>query len=201
MAQVVADQRWRCLTYCLMTNHYHLLIQLQAPNLSEGMRRLNGEFACMFNERHERVGHLFERRFWSEVVVRDSHLLTLARYIALNPVRANLCRTARDWPWSAHRALLGDRPREFVDVNAILGYFDANPEIAVRRYANFVNDEVADTAIDPELVALLAQPDRDQAIARAHVELGYTIHAIADAIGCHPKTIRRRLAAVVPKGV
>jgi putative transposase len=64
LADVVTDQRWRCITYCLMTNHYHLVIELQEPNLSDGMRRLNGEFARTFNERYERVGHLFERRFW-----------------------------------------------------------------------------------------------------------------------------------------
>jgi DNA-directed RNA polymerase specialized sigma24 family protein len=86
-------------------------------------------------------------------------------------------------------------------VEAILAHFDGNPAIAARRYADYVEDATAETTIDRELVMLLAQADRDRAILRAHLELGYTIREIADALRCHPKTVRRRLAAVVREGV
>jgi REP element-mobilizing transposase RayT len=144
LADVVTQQRWRCVTYCLMTNHYHLVIRLEEPNLSVGMQRLNGEYARSFNERHGRTGHLFEKRFWSEVILRETQLLNLARYIALNPVRASLCRAPRDWLWSAHRTLLGECSPGFVDVEAILCHFDADPERAVRGYADYVDRDVDD---------------------------------------------------------
>lgn len=135
LRQVVRATRWRCLSYCLMGNHYHLLMQLREPNLSVGMQTLNGDYARLFNRRHDRCGHLFQGRFWSKPVRKDAHLVALARYIALNPVHANLCRTPEQWRWSAHRALVGEKPADFVDVRAMLSYFDPDFERARLRYA------------------------------------------------------------------
>jgi putative transposase len=96
---------WRCHAYCLMSNHFHLLVETKHPNLSRGMQRLNGLYAQGFNERHRRVGHLFQGRFWSSVIETDDHLAGVALYVLHNPVRAGLCELATDWPWSGGELL------------------------------------------------------------------------------------------------
>lgn len=111
--QVVRRCEWRTLAYCLMTNHFHLLIETPAPNLSLGMHRLNGEYAKYFNERHSVDGHLFDRRFESRLIDTEEYLADALRYIAFNPVKAGLCAHPRDWPWSSfyrvERSFLFDR--------------------------------------------------------------------------------------------
>jgi len=88
LAQVVDRYGWLCHAYCLMDNHYHLLIETPQPNLSLGMRQLNGRYTQMYNRRHERVGHLFQGRFTAILVEKEAHLMELCRYVVLNPVRA-----------------------------------------------------------------------------------------------------------------
>jgi putative transposase len=96
----VRRYRWRCYAYCLMTTHYHLLVGSSREALSDGLRRLNGFHAQAFNKRHGRRGHLFGDRFSAFVVEGDEYFEAASRYILLNPVRAEMCATARDWPWS-----------------------------------------------------------------------------------------------------
>ena len=91
LAETCARYDWLVGTYCLMGNHYHLLMETPLPNLPSGMRQLNGVFTQRYNKRRGRVGHLFQARYTSILVERDSHLLTLVRYVAWNPVRAGLC--------------------------------------------------------------------------------------------------------------
>jgi len=88
-------------------HHYHLLIETLQPTLSRGMREVNGVYTQAFNRRHDRVGHVLQGRYKAILVDKDSYLPELARYIVLNPVRARLCETAGDWPWSSHRAVMG----------------------------------------------------------------------------------------------
>jgi putative transposase len=89
---------WACHAYCLMDNHYHLLIETPNANLSRGMRQLNGVYTQTFNRAHNRVGHVFQGRYKSILIDKHSYLLELARYIVLNPVRANMVPLAADWP-------------------------------------------------------------------------------------------------------
>jgi len=96
---------WRCHAHCLMGTHYHLVLEASTVRLSEGMRRLNGDYARRFNRRHGRRGHLFEERFSSYVLHDEGHLEAAVEYILQNPVQAGLCRQARDWRWSAAAAL------------------------------------------------------------------------------------------------
>jgi putative transposase len=91
---------WRCYAYCLMTTHYHLLLGSTRGALSSGLRRLNGFHAQGLNKRHGRRGHLFGDRFSAFIVEGDEYLEAASRYILLNPVRAGLCATAAEWPWS-----------------------------------------------------------------------------------------------------
>ena len=104
---VVTRYHWICRAYCLMANHYHLLVETPKANLSIGMRQLNGIYTQSFNRRHNRVGHLFQGRFKAILVERDSHLLELCRYIVLNPARVMSGAKASTWKWSSYRATAG----------------------------------------------------------------------------------------------
>lgn len=92
---------WRCHAHCLIGTHYHLVLEATTERLSEGMRRLNGDYARRFNRRHGRRGHLFEERFSSYVIGDERHLAAAVEYVLQNPVRAGLCEHAQAWQWSA----------------------------------------------------------------------------------------------------
>ena len=101
----------RYLVWLVMDNHYHLLIETPEANLSKGMRQLNGVYTQSFNYAQNRVGHVFQGRYKAILVDKDNYLLELARYIVLNPVRARMVRSAREWPWSSYRATVGQQPK------------------------------------------------------------------------------------------
>ena len=141
LAQVVKRFNWLCYAYCLMDNHYHLLIQTPDGNLSKGMRQLNGVFTQLSNRRHQRVGHLFQGRFKAILVDADAYLLELARYIVLNPVRAGMKKKPENWPWSSYRASQGlAAAKEFLAVDGLLAQFAQRRGTAQARYAQFVSD-------------------------------------------------------------
>ncbi len=139
LSDAVKRYGWTCHAYCLMSNHYHLLIETPDTNLSRGMQFLNGVYTQWFNRRHQRVGHLLQGRFKGILVEKESHLLELARYIVLNPVRAKMVRSVRDWPWSSYRATSGqvDVP-DFLTIDWILSQFDSDREPAIYAYRKFV---------------------------------------------------------------
>ena len=91
---------WRMHALCLMTNHYHLVVEATRPQLSGGFHRLNGVYAQRFNHRHDRRGHLFGDRFWCAVIDSDEYLAAVCRYVLANPVRAGLCELPADWTWT-----------------------------------------------------------------------------------------------------
>jgi len=140
LEQVVELLGWHCHAYCLMTNHYHLLVQTLEADISQGMQRLNGAYAKSFNWRHGYEGHLFERRFHDELVEGHAHLLELTRYIVLNPVRAGIVGTAERWQWSSYDATIGKRPQPaFLTTNWVLSLFSGDPSRARKLYADFVS--------------------------------------------------------------
>lgn len=141
LAKVVERCGWRCHAYCLMPNHFHLVIETPEPNLSYGLQLLLGTYAQWFNHRHGFTGHVFQGRFHSVLVESEEHLIELARYIVLNPVRAGLCEKPEDWPWSSYRAVVTRvSPPRFLTVNFLLGHFGRDPERAREGFETFVFD-------------------------------------------------------------
>lgn len=143
LEQVVNQFNWICHAWCLMDNHYHLLIQTPDGNLSKGMRQLNGVYTQAGNRRHRRVGHLFQGRFKAILVDRDAYLLELSRYVVLNPVRAGLVKSPADWPWSSYRASVGlEPPASWLAVDGLLAQFAEKRSLAQQRYAQFVAEGI-----------------------------------------------------------
>ncbi len=103
LASVVADYGWDMHSMCLMTTHYHFVVETPREQLSLGMHRLNGRYAQLFNKKFKRTGHLWGDRFWSRVVEDDDYLADVCAYVINNPVRAGLVARPQDWPWSASR--------------------------------------------------------------------------------------------------
>ena len=140
LGKVVSRYGWTCHAYCLMSNHYHLLIETPSPNLSRGMQLLNGIYTQRFNREHKRTGHVFQGRFKAILVEKESHLLELTRYLALNPVRANMVRSAREWPWSSYRATVGQvAAPDFLTLDWTLSQFGSERARAIRAYRVFVS--------------------------------------------------------------
>jgi putative transposase len=143
LEQTIARFNWLLHAYCLMGNHYHLMIETTEANLSAGMRQLNGIYTQRFNRRHHRVGHVFQGRFKAIVVDRDSYLLELCRYVVLNPVRARMVGRAQDYQWSSYRATAGLSPAPgYLTCDWILGQFGRHQSAAQKRYRAFVAEGI-----------------------------------------------------------
>ncbi|QBQ54057.1 transposase [Nitrosococcus wardiae] len=141
LGEVCERFNWVLHAYCLMDNHYHLLVETPDGNLAKGMRHLNGVYTQRFNARHKRVGHVFQGRYKAILVQKKAYLLELARYIVLNPVRARKARSAKDWPWSSYRATagLGKGPM-WLHSKWILSAFSRRKGEAIKRYRAFVSE-------------------------------------------------------------
>lgn len=133
--------RWSCRSYCLLSTHYHLLVETPQADIAAGIQYLNGRYAQWANWLRRERSHVFEGRYGAVLVKTESHALEVHRYIALNPVRAGLVRDPEDWPWSSMRALLGrEPPPPFLDAAAVLQLFGPNTWVARRRLRSFVRD-------------------------------------------------------------
>jgi putative transposase len=131
---------WICHAYCLMTNHYHVLIETPDGNLSLGMRQLNGVYTQLFNKRHGRTGHLFQGRYKAILIQKDSHLLEVCRYVVLNPVRARMVENPAEYPWSSYLATAGTaKPHPSLTTDWVLGQFSGKRGKAEQEYRKFVH--------------------------------------------------------------
>lgn len=129
---------WICHAYCLMNNHYHLLIETPDGNLSIGMRQLNGVYTQLFNNRHRRPGHLFQGRYKAILIQKDSHLLEVCRYVVLNSVRARMVKLPEEWKWSSYRATAGgEKPHPCLTTDWVLAQFGRKRAIAEKEYRTF----------------------------------------------------------------
>jgi REP element-mobilizing transposase RayT len=143
LGREVDQQRWLCYAWCLMNNHYHLLIETPEGNLVSGMRRLNQKYTQRFNRRHGRVGHVLQGRYKSILVDKQGYLLELCRYVVLNPVRAGMVDSPRDWRWSSYRATADQAAApEWLHADCVLGQFGRRKRAAQDAYRRFVADGV-----------------------------------------------------------
>jgi|GraSoiStandDraft_16_1057320.scaffolds.fasta_scaffold650278_2 putative transposase len=154
LAQVTERFHWICHAYCLMNNHYHLVIETPDGNLSKGMRQLNGVYTQAFNKRHSRVGHVFRGRFKAILVQKDSHFLEVCRYVVLNPVRAKTISHPRQWKWSSYRATAGMvQAHGCLTVDEILSHFGQRKAITHEKYCEFVQAGIDSPSIWADLEA------------------------------------------------
>jgi putative transposase len=143
LTMVVERFAWVPYSYCLMSNHYHLLIRTPRANLSQGMHYQNGVYSQYFNRTHERVGHLFQDRFKAFVIHDEERLLVVARYVVLNPVRAGMVSSPGEWRWSSYQDTAGLRkPRIMLNPDQLLIFFSDKKELARRQYIAFVEEGI-----------------------------------------------------------
>ncbi len=224
LAEAAKRFEWIVHVYTLMTNHFHLVIETPEKTLSRGMQWLNGRYARRFNRRHKRKGHLFQGRFHSVLVEKDTHLLELTRYVVLNPVRAGMVERPEEYRWSSYRATAGlEAAPEWLATEWILRQFGSDPGRARAEYAGFVDAGVGiERSPWDELVGQIylgtAELDRADAGARgrraaergasagaaAHREaddarvveaVAKTFESTADAVGSRAQPSARMLAA------
>ena len=149
--------------YCLMGNHYHLLIKIQNENLSKFMRQLNMNYAIYFNKKYKRTGHLWQGRFKSLYVTDEAYLYTLMCYIEQNPLKANMVKDLKEYPYSSYRYFLEDVVPECLEATNI----DKKPEEETLR-------DLFETISDKQ--------ERNKTIAQAYKD-GYSQHMIAKVLG------------------
>ena len=143
LADVCRRFNWVCHAYCQMTNHYHMVIETPDANLSKGMRQFNGVYTQRINRTHGRVGHVFQGRFKAILVDKDSYLLELARYVVLNPLRANMVPRLEQWPWSSFPATCGQTAKpDWLQVDFVLAQFRFSIQRAraIEKYVAFVHE-------------------------------------------------------------
>jgi putative transposase len=184
-----------CHAYCLMGNHYHLVVETPRANLAEAMHRINRGYAQHFNAMHDREGHVFERRYRSWIMRDTARQMEAVRYVVRNPVRAGLCESPEDWPWSSHRATLGLCPLPpFLTLHGIRAWFsDSGPDVAA-TYRAFVAAGIDAPNQRPCLEVAIGRGTIDE-IAVANREFGYSLREIAAVVGLSAATLSRRLRA------
>ena len=139
----------RVVCYCLMPNHYHLLVQTPKANLSRAMRHLNGVYTQRFNRHHKKDGPLFKGRYKAILVQEDEYLTHLIRYIHLNPVQANLTEDLAKYPWTSHKQYLkGQNEAPWLHVRLGLAFFSTKLKTSLKVYRQFIKD-----GIDPKTLA------------------------------------------------
>lgn len=139
LERVVGRFELRCIAYCLMPNHYHLVLETLDGALSAAMKAINGRYSLRFNRRYGRDAHLFKNRFGAVLQESESQLLWTLRYTVRNPVESGLCADPGEWPWSSYRACAGVEPAPtFLDLGGALTYFGDTSPTAMARYRTHV---------------------------------------------------------------
>jgi putative transposase len=139
LGDVCTQSNFTVYAFCQMNNHYHLLLESVDGNLSQGMRQLNGVYSQYFNRRHGLVGHVFQGRYHSILVQKESYLLELARYIVLNPVRAQMVSSPEGWAWSSYRLMTSSAQcPAWLDASWLLNKFHRDAPDAIAAFQEFV---------------------------------------------------------------
>ncbi len=139
LARTITMYNWICHAFCLMGNHYHLIIETPDGNLSIGMKYLNGVYTQKFNYLHKKSGHVFQGRFNSKLIDKQNYLITLSAYVVTNPVKEGFVPLPEEWPWSSYAPTMGLRPKpHFLTCDFILGEFGTSIQTARAGYMRFV---------------------------------------------------------------
>lgn len=139
LGKEIFQQRWICHAYCLLENHFHLIIETPEPNLSRGMGRLNMRYSQWFGRRHKCNGHLFHGRFKSIILQKEKFLLPLCRYVVLNPVRLKLVDHVNQWRWSSYRFLAYEKEKnEWLTLDWIQAQFETTKSEKNNAWQNYV---------------------------------------------------------------
>ncbi|HWB23141.1 MAG TPA: transposase [Gaiellaceae bacterium] len=146
LTSIVERYELACVAYCLMGNHYHLVVQTPDSRLSRALQELHGGYSRHFNRVHGRSAHLFRNRFLARLIDGDAYLLAACRYVARNPVRAGLCGRASDWPWSSYRATAGLVPTPPLLSESLLRDACGGTANWRKRYQDFVEQPVEETS-------------------------------------------------------
>ena len=153
LGEIVMEYEIECWGFCEMSNHYHAILRPTKANLSEAMRILNGDYGQWWNKRHDRVGHVFQGRFKSQVVDTDKYFMALIRYVARNPLRAGMVKDLADWPFGSYRALAGleDSPA-FLSIEPVLAQFGVGDVGTLReRFKAFVLGNTVDSILEDRI--------------------------------------------------
>lgn len=161
--------------WCLMSNHYHLLVETPSGNLSQIMQHINGAYTNYFNTKRKRSGHLFQGRYKGILVEADEYTLELSRYIHLNPVRIGIINDPGDYKWSSFQEYVGKRKiPDWLATEFILKYFDKSEPAAQKKYSQFVEEMIGKEHESPlqQMVAstMLGTPKFVAAIQEQHLD-------------------------------
>jgi len=136
--------------YCLMDNHYHLLLETPRENLSQIMHHINGAYTTYFNVKRNRCGHLFQGRYKAILVEKDSYCQELSRYIHMNPIRAGIVEKIELYPWSSYLSYIGERKEdEWLETVFVLRYFGKRVDFAREKYREYVENAIGKRMEDP----------------------------------------------------
>jgi REP element-mobilizing transposase RayT len=204
LSSTVQKHGLRCHAYCLMSNHYHLLLETPHGNLADGMKDLNGIYTQSFNFKHQRAGHVFEGRYRARAIKDEIDLLQVARYIVLNPVRAGLVQDPGAWRWSSYRTMCAsDAGEAYLTESLILSYFVDAHESTREGYREFVLEGLSaetERKRRPPLVDLIpgegSKQEIERAIYVAFVEHDYSQREIARYLGFHHSKVSKIISRV-----
>jgi putative transposase len=176
LARYQTQFRFRLYAYCLMTNHVHLALETGPVPLSRIVLGLHGSYAQAFNQRHGRVGHLFQGRYKALLVQKTAYLLALVRYIHENPVKAGLVRQAAAYRWSSDRFYRGTSAPDWLDPRGLLELLGADPARAARRYRSFMESQTGERYEGLKAVARVVKGDERYARMAFERSIGPEIH-------------------------
>ena len=197
----IEKRSWHCLGYCLLNNHFHLILETPEANLGSGMRDLCSQYAQLFNERHDTGGgHLFQARIGSKLVRTDEQFAQLLRYVAHNPVEAGMCSDPATWRWSSHAAALSGRPHALVSVERIEALLDSSASTHANAYSALFDPDGPYAHLEPSVSPWDLRPSLDEILTadlatalRRAKRHGYRVADVAAHLGVSEITLWRRL--------
>lgn len=140
IARAARRHRWAVYAWCVLPNHYHLVLRMPRGGFSVGFQQINGNHSRRTNRRYGRCAHLFENRPWSVELTSDVHVAAAVAYALRNPIAANLCKRAEDWPYSSYRATVGlEEAPTWLALDEVLPVFGSDNAEAINALSNLVH--------------------------------------------------------------